>query len=323
MKVAYPCGSVAGWSQDAGVEPLSSILYFRFIYGTSREDNRVIINRIDEAPEPVRFFVSQLLKKQYVPVAAVLYQDVEPYKIDEWDDWWFGGEYEVLIVLDGEWDSDEFIKQQLYIIDVAKETDRRFGDIFSDTFIVGFWVNPVDIFWGSVRHPDTYQYFMFNKGKIIYATERFFKIKSPAEQGEGIYGTVESSPQEWFEYAKMWFQIAEYSFKSGFIGPCAYSYRMTIELSFKSLLVRANASFKKGHNLLYYLKEVNKYYIDVPVSSKELNEMYPIEKNKSKEEKIDFRYPDSSWIPTKEDIEKFFRPTAKQILDHVSSKINQ
>ncbi len=293
------------------------------MYGAQKQDSRVIINRINELPEPVQFFIREVLKKQYVPVAAIFYQDVEPYKIDEWDDWWFGGEYEVLIVLDGEWDSDEFINQQLYIIDVAKETDRRFGDIFSDTFIVGFWINPVDIFWGSVSDPDTYQNFMSNSGKIVYATERFFKIKSLVEQEEGIYGAIESSPQEWFEYAKMWFQIGEYSFKREFIGPCAYSYRMAIELSLKSLLLCVNASFKRGHNLQYYLKEVSKYYIDVPVSSKELNKMYPMERNKSKKERIDFRYPDSSWIPTKEDIEKLFRPTAKKILDYVSSKISQ
>ncbi len=290
------------------------------MYGTCREDNRVIINSIDESPEPVSFFVSQLLKKQYVPVAAVLYQDVEPYKIDEWDDWWFGGEYEVLIVLDGEWDSDEFIKQQLYIIDVAKETDRRFGDIFSDTFIVGFWVNPVDNFWYSVQDVDTYEHFIWNNGKVIYATDRFFYVRKFIEQKEGIYGVIETTPQEWFEYAKMWFQIAEYSLKKKFYSPSAYAYRLCIELSLKTLLRIAKVDFSGGHNLHYFLSEVKNYYEDVPISFSDVNQTYP---KKDKKTKIDFRYPDSSWIPTKEDIERFFRPTAKKILDYVSSKINQ
>ncbi len=285
------------------------------MYGAQKQDSRVIINRINELPEPVQFFIREVLKKQYVPVAAIFYQDVEPYKIDEWDDWWDGGQYEVLIVLDGDPDSDDWVEEMYYIARCSIKTDSKYGNIFVDDTSVGYWVSDLTSFWKDISLSHSYESFMFTKGKVVYAVNSFFNI-SNAKEPVGIFGVLDVAPQNWLEYAIQWFDIAEYAYQKGYYSHSAYLYRLVIEQGLKALLSFKRVDTKVKHNLYELFEQVHKHYSDIdPEWKGQIAKLY--------RKGAQFRYPDSSWIPTKEDIENLFRPTAKKVLDYVSSKISQ
>ncbi len=123
---------------------------------------------------------------------------MEPYKIDEWDDYWDGGQYEVLIVLDGDWEDEEFSEQRIHIARSMLKAESKNGDIYVDGLVIGYWISGNDDFWLDIRDISAYPYFMIHKGKLIYATESFinqvlsfFHIDYTA----GIYGILDAKSQ--------------------------------------------------------------------------------------------------------------------------------
>ncbi len=294
------------------------------MYGAQSQDT-VVINRIDELPEPVQFFIREVLKKQYVSIVAIFYQDEEPYAMDDWD--WDGGLYEVYLVYD-DVDDNAYIEEIGKIIKAQKKTELKYCSIYVDDVVIGYLSNRMSTFLHQVGLGFTYASFIFKYGKLVYATEKF--ITELVGNGHisyllpGIAGTSkrrrlidfsEIEPKIWLSYAFRWFDIASCAYERGHFAQCAYLYRLSIETSIKALYSKHKAETKAVHNLSKFIEDLLPYEPKLSNLKESVDALY--------REHSDFRYPDSSWIPTKEDIEKFFRPTAKKILDYVSHKISQ
>jgi len=139
------------------------------LYGAQKQDT-VVINRIHELPEPVQFFIREVLKKQDVPIVAIFYQDEEPYAMDDWD--WDGGLYEVFLVYD-DVDDNAYISEIGKIVKAQKKTELKYGSIYVDDVVIGYWSNRMSTFLHQVGLGFTYASFIFKYGKLVYATEKF------------------------------------------------------------------------------------------------------------------------------------------------------
>ncbi len=294
------------------------------MYGAQKRDT-VVINRIHELPEPVQFFVREVFKKQHVPIVAIFYQDEEPYAMDNWD--WDGGLYEVFLVYDNV-DDKAYIAEIGKIVKAQKKTELKYGSIYVDDVVIGYWSNRMSTFLHQVSIGFTYASFIFKYGKLVYAAEKF--ITALVDKGHINYllpeiaGTYKRrklidfskiEPEIWLSYAFKWFDIANCAYERGHFAQCAYLYRLSIETGIKALYSKHNAETNAVHNLSKFIEDLLPYEPELSNLKGSVDALY--------REHSDFRYPDSSWIPTKEDIEKIFRPTAKKILDYVSRKISQ